>query len=136
MPIVARRGILAIRRGRHRAAGRRPSGILPKALAARHRLPRRHLEPVLQALAREGILKGMRGPGGGSELAGEPRDITAAQIVRATEFTEDARPEVELAVAGERGAANCRACRRRRSPMRSRASRWRTWCGPLAAAPR
>lgn len=39
-----------------------------KVLAARHHLPSRQLEPVLQALAHAGIFKGIRGPTGGSEL--------------------------------------------------------------------
>jgi DNA-binding IscR family transcriptional regulator len=38
---------------------------------------------VLQAFVREGILKGIRGPGGGYALAREARDITAEQILRA-----------------------------------------------------
>ena len=36
-----------------------------KALAERHKLPPRHLEPVLQALVHAGVLKGVRGPRGG-----------------------------------------------------------------------
>ena len=54
----------------------------PKTLAARHNLPPRHLEPMLQALVRAGILKGVRGPRGGYELARERRRITAGDIVR------------------------------------------------------
>jgi len=38
---------------------------------------------VLQALVREGILKGVRGPHGGYKLAREARRITAADILRA-----------------------------------------------------
>src|SRR3954451_14566940 len=52
-------------------------------LAARHNLPPRHLETVLQALVRLGILKGVRGPRGGYELARERRRITAGGNVRA-----------------------------------------------------
>ena len=54
-----------------------------KASATRHRLPPRHLEPVLQALVRHGILKGIRGPRGGYELAREQHRITADDILRA-----------------------------------------------------
>ena len=69
MPLVSRKGILAIAAVIDVAinAGSRP--VSAKALAARHKLPPRHLEPVLQALVRDGILKGMRGPHGGYELA-------------------------------------------------------------------
>jgi Iron-dependent Transcriptional regulator len=45
--------------------------------------PERHLEPMLQAMARHGILKSTRGPLGGYELAREQRRITADEILRA-----------------------------------------------------
>jgi Rrf2 family protein len=57
--------------------------VAAKALATRHRLPPRHLEPVLQALVRHGILRGIRGPRGGYELAREQHRITADDILRA-----------------------------------------------------
>ena len=92
MPILPRKGILAIAAVVDIALNDGDHPVSAKALATRHGLPPRHLEPVLQALVREGILKGIRGPGGGYELAGEPRDITAAQILRATELAEDTDP--------------------------------------------
>jgi Rrf2 family protein len=58
-------------------------------LATRHSLPPRHLEPVLQALVRHGILKGVRGPRGGYELAREQRRITADDILRAAGNADD-----------------------------------------------
>jgi Rrf2 family protein len=57
--------------------------VAAKALASRHKLPPRHLETLLQALVRENILKGVRGPRGGYELARERRRISAGDIVRA-----------------------------------------------------
>jgi Rrf2 family protein len=57
--------------------------VAAKALAARHDLPPRHLETLLQALVRANILKGVRGPRGGYELARERRRISMADIVRA-----------------------------------------------------
>jgi Rrf2 family protein len=56
-----------------------------KSLANRHCLPPRHLEPVLQALVRQGVLKGIRGPRGGYALARDARQITVDDIVRAVE---------------------------------------------------
>jgi hypothetical protein len=47
--------------------------VAAKALAMRHGLSPRHLDPVLHALVRHGILKGTRGPRGGYELAREKR---------------------------------------------------------------
>jgi Rrf2 family protein len=60
-------------------------------LAQRHALPPRHLETLLQTLVRVGILKGVRGPRGGYELARERRRITAGDIARAAmqEAVED-----------------------------------------------
>jgi Rrf2 family transcriptional regulator, iron-sulfur cluster assembly transcription factor len=48
-------------------------------VADRLQLPRRHLEPVLQALVREGILVGMRGPRGGYKLA-KARDAISVYV--------------------------------------------------------
>jgi Rrf2 family transcriptional regulator, iron-sulfur cluster assembly transcription factor len=83
MALLSRKGILAIAAVIDIAlhADHRP--VSAKALAERHGLPPRHLEPVLQALVREGILKGIRGPGGGYELACERRSISAESILRA-----------------------------------------------------
>jgi Rrf2 family protein len=89
MPLLPRKGILAIAAVIDIALHARGRPVAAKALAARHRLPPRHLEPVLQALVREGVLKGIRGPGGGYELASEPRDITAEQILRAAELIDN-----------------------------------------------
>lgn len=61
--------------------------VAAKALAERHGLPPRHLEPVLQALVHAGILKGVRGPRGGYELARERRRISIAEIARVAEAT-------------------------------------------------
>ncbi len=63
--------------------------VAAKALAERHNLPPRHLEPVLQALVHAGILKGVRGPRGGYELARERRRISVAEIVRIAEAASE-----------------------------------------------
>ena len=90
MPLVSRKGILAIAAVIDVAINARGRPVSAKALAARHRLPPRHLEPVLQALVRDGILKGIRGPHGGYELAREHKRITAEDILRAAGSAEDA----------------------------------------------
>lgn len=63
----------------------RPRGEACLALdAARaRRLPAGALAKTFQKLARSGLLKARRGPGGGYELAREARLITAARIVGA-----------------------------------------------------
>ena len=83
MILLSRRSLLAIAAVVDVALHARPLPVTAKALAGRHKLPPRHLETVLQALVREGILKGLRGPRGGYELALERRRITAGDVVRA-----------------------------------------------------
>src|SRR6516165_4214921 len=89
MPILPRKSILAIAAVTDIALNSRSRPVAAKDLASRHRLPPRHLEPVLQALVREGILKGVRGPHGGYKLAREARRITAADILRAARTMDD-----------------------------------------------
>ena len=89
MSLLPRKGLLAIAAVIDVALNARGQPVAAKALASRHRLPPRHLEPVLQALVRQGLLKGVRGPRGGYELAREPRRITAHDILRAIGTIED-----------------------------------------------
>src|SRR5258707_8039021 len=83
MSLLSRKGLLAIAAVVDIALHSRSRPVSAKALAARHALPPRHLEPVLQALVRDGILKGIRGPRGGYELARDRKRITADDILRA-----------------------------------------------------
>jgi len=92
MPLVSRKGILAIAAVIDVAINASSRPVSAKALAARHKLPPRHLEPVLQALVREGILRGVRGPHGGYALAREHRRISAEDILRATVDDADDPP--------------------------------------------
>ena len=89
MPLVSRRDTLAIAAVIDIAINARSRPVAAKALAARHKLPPRHLEPVLQALVHAGILKGVRGPRGGYELARERRRISVDDIVKAANSIED-----------------------------------------------
>ena len=92
MLLLPRKGILAIAAVIDIALHARGRPVAAKALASRHRLPPRHLEPVLQALVREGILRGVRGPRGGYELAKDQTRISANEILRAA-GTVDAEGE-------------------------------------------
>lgn len=83
MMFLSRRSLLALAAVVDIARYARPLPVAAKALAQRLDLPPRHLEPLLQSLVRAGILKGLRGPRGGYELARERRRITAAEILRA-----------------------------------------------------
>ncbi len=83
MILLSRRSLLGIAAVVDIAIHCRVGPVPAKHLAKRHRLPPRHLETLLQVLVREGILKGIRGPRGGYELAKDRRHITAGDIVRA-----------------------------------------------------
>jgi Rrf2 family transcriptional regulator, iron-sulfur cluster assembly transcription factor len=89
MSLLPRRSILAIAAVIDIAVHGRGRPVTAKALAQRYGLPARHLEPVLQALVRNGILRGIRGPRGGYELGRERSRITAEQIVRAAGASEE-----------------------------------------------
>jgi Rrf2 family protein len=84
MPLMPRKGILAVTVVVDIAVHARGRPIIGKKLSARYGLPPRHFEPVLQALVRQGILRGIRGPRGGYELARKPALISVVDIVRAT----------------------------------------------------
>ena len=94
--LLSRKGILAVAAVIDVALHAEERPVSAKALANRHGLPPRHLEPVLQALVHDGILKGVRGPRGGYELGREPRRISAVEILRAAgtvdEEGQDQRP--------------------------------------------
>jgi Rrf2 family protein len=89
MLLLPRKGILAIAAVLDIAMNSRGKPVAAKSLANRHHLPPRHLEPVLQALVRQGILRGVRGPRGGYELAREESEIGADEILRAAGTVDD-----------------------------------------------
>jgi Rrf2 family protein len=89
MPLLSRKGILAIAAVIDVALNSQARPVSAKALASRHGLPPRHLEPVLQALVHEGILRGVRGPRGGYQLGRDTNSITANEILRAAGTVED-----------------------------------------------
>jgi Rrf2 family transcriptional regulator, iron-sulfur cluster assembly transcription factor len=89
MSLLPRKALLAIAAVVDVALNARDRPVSAKALAARHGLPPRHLEPVLQALVHEGILRGLRGPHGGYALARERDSIGIDEIVRAAATVHD-----------------------------------------------
>lgn len=91
--LLSRRSILAIAAVVDVALHSRSAPAAAKPLAARHKLPPRHLEIVLQGLVHAKILKGVRGPRGGYELARERRRITVGEIVRVAMSLSTADPE-------------------------------------------
>lgn len=89
MPLLSRKGILAIAAVIDVALNSESRPVSAKALASRQGLPPRHLEPVLQALVHDGILRGVRGPHGGYSLGRDKADITANEILRAAGTVEE-----------------------------------------------
>jgi Rrf2 family protein len=90
---ILSRSVLAVAAVVDVALNSRSAPVGAKALAARHRLPARYLEPLLQGLVHAKILKGVRGPRGGYELARERRRITVGEIVRTAMSLRTADPE-------------------------------------------
>ena len=93
MNLLSRRGVLAIAAVVDVALHSRSAPVAAKALASRHKLPSRHLETLLRALVHAKILKGVRGPRGGYELARDRRRITVGEIVRTAMSLSTAHPE-------------------------------------------
>jgi Rrf2 family protein len=96
MSLVPRKGLLSIAAVIDVALNAHGRPVSAKHLAARHGLDPRHLEAELQALVRKGILRGVRGPRGGYELARATRTITVEEIVRAASTVDGGstrRPE-------------------------------------------
>ena len=89
MSFLPRKGLLAIAAVVDVALNGRQRPVSARELAARHSLPARHLEPVLQALVHEGIFYGVRGPRGGYGLARERKRISVADILRAAGSVDD-----------------------------------------------
>ena len=93
MNLLSRRSVLAIAAVVDVALHCTKAPVAAKALAARHKLPARHLETLLQGLVHARILKGVRGPRGGYELARERRRITVGEIVRIAMSLSTADPD-------------------------------------------
>ena len=81
MTVLSQKGLLAIAAVVDVALQKDGRPVSAKTLAALGRLPPRHLELVLQASVREGILRGIRGPRGGYELARDRNGTTVNDIL-------------------------------------------------------
>ena len=93
MNLLSRRSVLAIAAVVDVALHSRSTPVSAKSLAARHKLPPRYLETLLQGLVHARILKGVRGPLGGYQLARERGGITLGEIVRTAMLLSTAHPD-------------------------------------------
>jgi Rrf2 family transcriptional regulator, iron-sulfur cluster assembly transcription factor len=91
--LLSQRSVLAIAAVVDISLHSRSAPVAARALAARHKLPARYLEPLLRELVHVKILKGVRGPRGGYELARERRRITVGEIVRIAMSLSTADPD-------------------------------------------
>jgi len=57
--------------------------VQAREVASAEGIPEQFLEQVLAALRRAGVVRSIRGAGGGYELARQPQSITAGDVVRA-----------------------------------------------------
>lgn len=62
---------------------------LAKEISSDEEIPHYFLSKILQSLAREGLLKSTKGPGGGFQLAKPPKAITLYHIKRAVDGVGD-----------------------------------------------
>src|SRR3979490_1313580 len=80
-----------------RRAGQGP--VQCAEIAASQKIPESYLDQLLSSLRRVGIVRSVRGPHGGHELARDPRQLTLGDIVTALEG-----PVVPLAFVNEASA--------------------------------
>ena len=61
-------------------------GLVPmKDVAARQGISKKYMEQIMALLVRDGYVEGVHGKGGGYRLCRAPEDITAGEVLRATE---------------------------------------------------
>ena len=65
-----------------------------REIAGRQNIPEKYCEQIVSALSRGGLLTSVRGAQGGYLLNGEPKEITAGDILRITEGDLDFGGEV------------------------------------------
>ena len=92
MPLLPHKTILAIGAVVDIALHSGEGAVSAHNVADRLDLPRRHLESVLQALVREGILAGVRGARGGYILAKAQQAISVYDISEAVKTIETEEP--------------------------------------------
>jgi Rrf2 family iron-sulfur cluster assembly transcriptional regulator len=88
MAAISRKSALAIEAVLYVALNAVDRTVRSGEITQRQNVPQRYLEPVLQALVREGVMVGVRGPRGGYKLARERRRITLGEIVRIVSAVE------------------------------------------------
>jgi len=65
------------------------SSIPVGEIAEQLSVPRNYLSKILHQLAKAGVLRSTRGPGGGFRLRAEPSDLTIAQVIEPVDPVAD-----------------------------------------------
>ena len=77
------------------ALNRNGEKLTRKQISQNQEIPSSYLENILISLKTKGIIRTIRGPKGGYELAKDPEDITVFQIVEILEGSSDSIPCLE-----------------------------------------
>ncbi|MDO4442888.1 MAG: Rrf2 family transcriptional regulator [Slackia sp.] len=85
--MISTKGRYAMRLMVDIAVNARQEPVSLKDVARREEMPLKYLEQLVRPLAREGLLKSVRGQRGGYLLARDASDISAGDILRAAEGT-------------------------------------------------
>ena len=75
--------------------------VQSREIAARQHMPEAYLHQVLSALNRGGLVRSVRGPSGGHELAREPSEITLYDAFEVLDGTEIAKSHPHHAQSGQ-----------------------------------
>ncbi len=84
-------GTYALQAALHLALHRPGEAVSAAVMASQLEIPASYLAKVLRRLAREGVLKSSRGPGGGFHLARAPEQLTVAVVVAPFQALRPAR---------------------------------------------
>jgi len=83
--MISTRGRYALRVMIDLAENSKGAYIPMKEIAARQGVSLKYLERILPALAKNGLIEGIQGKGGGYRLTREPKDYPIGEILRLTE---------------------------------------------------
>lgn len=99
---LSKKSVLALEAVLDIAFYARVSPVQSREITARQGIPHRYLEQVMQRLARDGILLGVRGPRGGYMLAKPGNEVTVGDVVR---IVNDVDPDDDDTVSNSELAA-------------------------------
>ena len=106
--LISTKGRYAIRIMADVAAHDGDTPVSVREIAGRQNISEKYMEQIVHALVKANLLRSIRGAQGGYHLAALPEEITAGQILRATEG--DMAPVQCIAGNGKNACENSGAC--------------------------